>query len=100
MLKILKVKFLNLKNRLRKYNEDNNTSHSISTTKTKGLDRYKVNFTPSYFSVNLELQRKDHSSSLGLIENIKDKSESDFNYIVNQSTLKNLTGTLFKKELS
>jgi hypothetical protein len=88
---------LNLKNRLRRYNHQYNTAHSIVTTKTKGLDRYKVNFSVSYFPINLELQRKDHSLSLGLTEDLNSLGSSEF--VVNQSTLKNLTGTLFKKEL-
>jgi hypothetical protein len=90
---------LNLKNRLKQYNDKHNTAHSITTIKTKGLDRYKVNFSVSYFPIKLELQRKDHSLSFGLTEDINNKPEKEFNYNVNQSSLKRLTGTLFKDKL-
>lgn len=91
------VNTTNLKNRLRQYNEENNTAHHILASKTKGLDRYKINFHVSYFPINLEIQRANHSGSLGLNESIT--SSDDTRFIVNQSSLKVLTGTLFKKEL-
>jgi hypothetical protein len=87
---------LSLKDRLRLYNEDNGTSHSILTQKTRGSDQYTVNLNMSYYPIDLEITRKDHSESLGLTG---DLVSGNTDHIVSKYEFKTASGKLFSTKL-
>ena len=87
---------LSLRDRLRIFNEEHNTSHSIIAKKIRGGDQYEISLNMSYFPINLELSRNDHVNSLGVHGS---PISGNTDYIVSKYEFKNVCGRLFSTKL-